>query len=181
MEKQPESSTKSPGIKGTHLDDQTSAEHLSSALSSTRSRTTAFALTHSYTMIFSRVVAVATLGLPLLAAATPLELEARQGAPQSCTTGSIQCCQQTQSVSVQNHNRSRALTFQLQANSAFVGIILGLLGIVLGDVTGLVGLDCSPISVIGVNSGNACSANTVCCENNNVVSITSGIHPVTSH
>ncbi|KAI0371976.1 hypothetical protein BV20DRAFT_941118, partial [Pilatotrama ljubarskyi] len=46
--------------------------------------------------------------------------------------------------------------------------LLGLLGIVLGDITGLIGLGCSPISVVGVGSGNACSANAVCCENNSV-------------
>ncbi|KAI0764926.1 hydrophobin [Fomes fomentarius] len=98
-------------------------------------------------MIFSRVVAVATVGLPLLAAATPVQLEARQ----SCSTGAVQCCQQTQ-----------------DASSASSNIILGLLGIVLGPITGLIGLNCSPITVIGVGTGNACSSNTVCCTNNNV-------------
>ena len=48
--------------------------------------------------------------------------------------------------------------------------MLGLLGIVLGDITGLLGLGCSPITVVGVGSGNACSANAVCCTNNDVVS-----------
>ena len=48
---------------------------------------------------------------------------------------------------------------------------LGLLGIVLDGVTAQVGLTCSPISVIGVGSGSACSAQAVCCENNSVVSL----------
>ncbi|TFK79367.1 fungal hydrophobin, partial [Polyporus arcularius HHB13444] len=98
-------------------------------------------------MIFSRAVAFSVLALPLLATATPVELEKRQ----SCSTGPLQCCQQTQT-----------------ANSLGVGIILGLLGIVLQDLTALVGLDCSPITVIGVGTGNTCDANVVCCENNNV-------------
>ena len=58
----------------------------------------------------------------------------------------------------------------MKANSASGNLLLGLLGIVLGDITGLIGLNCSPLTVIGVGSGNACSANAVCCTNNNVVS-----------
>ena len=62
------------------------------------------------------------------------------------------------------------LTCFLQSNSASATLLLGLLGIVLDDITGLIGLNCSPITVVGVGSGNACSANAVCCTNNNVVS-----------
>ncbi len=51
--------------------------------------------THPSTMIFSRAVAFSVLALPLLATATPVELEKRQ----SCSTGPLQCCQQTQTVS----------------------------------------------------------------------------------
>ncbi|KAI0777031.1 fungal hydrophobin-domain-containing protein [Irpex lacteus] len=93
------------------------------------------------------------LALPLLAVATPVALETRQSAG-NCNTGPIQCCQQTISVS------------SSQAN-----LLAGLLGIVLGTVEGLVGLGCSPISVIGVGSGSACNASPVCCENNDVVSV----------
>ena len=57
-----------------------------------------------------------------------------------------------------------------QANSAGIAAILALLGIVLQDVNAAVGLDCSPITVIGVGTGNQCNANVVCCDNNNVVS-----------
>ncbi|RPD72480.1 fungal hydrophobin [Lentinus tigrinus ALCF2SS1-7] len=68
--------------------------------------------------------------------------------PPSCSTGPIQCCQQVE-----------------KADNPVAALILGLLGIVLGpDV--VVGLTCSPLTVIGVGSGNSCSANTVCCENN---------------
>ncbi|KAI0653913.1 fungal hydrophobin-domain-containing protein [Cubamyces menziesii] len=98
-------------------------------------------------MFSRRVAAFTALALPLLAAATPVELEARQ----SCSTGAIQCCNSV-----------------VDSNSASANILLGLLGIVLGDITGLIGLDCSPINVVGIGSGNACSANAVCCTNNNV-------------
>ncbi|OSD08038.1 fungal hydrophobin [Trametes coccinea BRFM310] len=97
--------------------------------------------------MFSRVVAATVLALPLLAAATPVELEARQ----TCSTGAIQCCSTVESASSVSGN-----------------FLLGLLGIVIGDITGLIGLNCSPLSVVGVGSGNACSANAVCCTNNNV-------------
>ncbi|KAI0628883.1 hydrophobin 2 [Trametes polyzona] len=96
-------------------------------------------------MMFSRAVALAVSAMPLLAAATPLE------ARQTCSTGAIQCCQST-----------------TEANSAAGSAILGLLGVVLQDLTGLIGLGCSPISVVGVGSGNGCNAETVCCQNNNV-------------
>lgn len=47
--------------------------------------------------------------------------------------------------------------------------MLGLLGIVVDGIDALVGLTCSPITVIGVGSGNSCSGTTVCCENNSFV------------
>ncbi|KAI0753527.1 hydrophobin, partial [Daedaleopsis nitida] len=81
----------------------------------------------------------------------------------SCSTGSIQCCQSVQS-----------------ANSTAIAPILGVLGIVVQDVNALVGLQCSPINVVGVASGNTCDANTVCCENNAVGGLLSvGCLPVT--
>ncbi|KAF5350883.1 hypothetical protein D9758_010487 [Tetrapyrgos nigripes] len=66
-----------------------------------------------------------------------------------CNTGSLQCCNSVQ-----------------KASSSSVGLLLGLLGIVLSDLNVLVGVTCSPISVIGVG-GNSCTAQPVCCENNN--------------
>ncbi|KAH9850872.1 fungal hydrophobin, partial [Lenzites betulinus] len=69
----------------------------------------------------------------------------------SCSTGPLQCCQQVQS-----------------ADSLSIVPILAAIGVVLNDINIPVGLGCDPISVIGVGSGNACSANTVCCENNAV-------------
>ncbi|KAI0355207.1 fungal hydrophobin [Trametes cingulata] len=95
--------------------------------------------------MFSRAVALAIAAMPLLAAATPAPLEARQ----TCSTGAIQCCQTTTT-----------------ANSASAAAILGLLGIVVQDVTAIVGLNCSPINVVGVGGSDACSAHAVCCDDN---------------
>ncbi|KAI0669388.1 fungal hydrophobin, partial [Trametes maxima] len=100
--------------------------------------------------------------LPLLAAATPLDARGG-GSGASCSTGDIQCCE---SIS--------------KADSAAASKVLGLLGVVVQDVNAIVGLNCSPISVVGVGSGNACSANTVCCENNSFGGLISiGCLPVT--
>ncbi|OSD02172.1 hydrophobin 1 [Trametes coccinea BRFM310] len=93
--------------------------------------------------MFPRVIALAISALPLLAAATPLEARA------DCSTGNLQCCDSTES-----------------AGSAAGAALLGLLGIVVQDLNVLLGVNCSPITVIGVGTGSSCSAQTVCCEDN---------------
>ncbi|KAF5362901.1 hypothetical protein D9758_007101 [Tetrapyrgos nigripes] len=94
-------------------------------------------------MQFTRLASLAVL--VTLAVATPV----RRNEPASqCNTAPVQCCNSVQ-----------------PANSAAASKELALLGIVLQDVTALVGLGCSPISVIGVG-GDSCSASPVCCENN---------------
>ncbi|CDO70112.1 hypothetical protein BN946_scf184806.g39 [Trametes cinnabarina] len=95
------------------------------------------------------VLSLAILAVAMPGGTTPAPAPSPTGS--TCSTGAIQCCSSVQS------SKSDAIT-----------TILGLLGIVIGDITGLVGLGCSPISVVGVGSGNACSANAVCCQNNNV-------------
>ncbi|KAI0750502.1 hydrophobin [Fomes fomentarius] len=103
----------------------------------------------------------------ILAAATPAPNQQGGGSggqpPASCSTGPIQCCSQV-----------------VPAKSSAAAPILGGLGIVVQDVNALVGLSCSPISVVGVGTGNACSAQTVCCENNSFGSLISiGCLPIT--
>ncbi|KAF8915319.1 fungal hydrophobin-domain-containing protein [Mucidula mucida] len=90
-------------------------------------------------------LATLTLALATLAAATPTR---RTGEPAGdCTTGPIQCCTSTSTSA-----------------DPVTAALLGLLGIVLpADV--LVGLTCSPITVIGVGGGE-CSASPVCCSDN---------------
>ncbi|TFK69498.1 hydrophobin-domain-containing protein [Pluteus cervinus] len=66
-----------------------------------------------------------------------------------CNTGTIQCCNTVQDASSQNVQDVAALN-----------------DITLGSVTGLVGLTCNPVSVIGAG-GNSCSSQPVCCTGNN--------------
>ncbi|KAF8072183.1 fungal hydrophobin [Lyophyllum atratum] len=89
---------------------------------------------------------IATLALATLAAATPTRRTEPAG---QCNTGPIQCCNSVQT-----------------AGSDPVAKILGLLGIVVQDLNVLVGLTCTPITVIG-GGGNSCTSQPVCCENNN--------------
>ncbi|PPQ89209.1 hypothetical protein CVT25_001278 [Psilocybe cyanescens] len=96
--------------------------------------------------MFARASAVFTLALPILAAANAIP---RTDSPSNqCNTGTLSCCNSVQS-----------------ATSSSIAGLLGLLGVVVGTVTGLVGVNCSPISVIGVG-GNSCTAQPVCCTNN---------------
>ena len=117
-------------------------------------------------MMLSRAFALAIASLPILAAATPVELDARQ----SCSTGDLQCCDSTETVGVMFElSIGRLLTIYTQAGSAAGAALLGLLGIVVQDVNVLLGVTCSPITVIGVGTGSSCSAQTVCCQDNSHV------------
>ncbi|THH11957.1 hypothetical protein EW146_g7871 [Bondarzewia mesenterica] len=106
-----------------------------------------FARVHSLFALFF-------LGLVLMVAATPAPalkpILARQLPASQCNTGDLQCCNTVESAS---------------APSA--ATLLGLLGIVLQGVDVLVGLTCTPITVIGLGSGADCVQQPVCCENNN--------------
>ncbi|KAI0764929.1 fungal hydrophobin-domain-containing protein [Fomes fomentarius] len=81
----------------------------------------------------------------------------------SCNTGPVQCCDSVQSASSPN-----------------AADLLGLLGIVVQGVDVLVGLTCSPVTVIGVGGPSSCSAQAVCCQDNsNGGLISIGCLPVT--
>lgn len=83
-------------------------------------------------MQYSKLSAFATLALATLAAATPTRRQSNQ-----CNTGSLQCCESTQDAS----------------SSTVTGLLglLGLLDVILGDITGQVGVTCSPITGVGVS------------------------------
>jgi len=92
--------------------------------------------------MFSKIFAIATIAT--LAAALPTPGGAPAG---SCSTGPVQCCNQVGA-----------------ANSAGIAKTLGLLGVVVQDVSAVVGLDCTSVDVLAI-TGQSCSAQSVCCEN----------------
>ena len=126
-------------------------------------------------MMFTRFAALALAALPALAAATPV-LESRGGGGggnngSSCSTGSLKCCNQVQDVSSSLlMSETLPLIDHLQASEPGAASLLGLLGLT-GKVTGQVGIQCSPISAIGIANGGDCKATVACCQNNNEVSI----------
>ncbi|KAG6846486.1 hypothetical protein H0H93_013684 [Arthromyces matolae] len=76
-------------------------------------------------------------------------------------TGTQQCCNQA-----------------LQASDPLVGLLEGLLGLVLGPIDALVGINCSPITVIGAG-GTQCNSQAVCCSGNTFSGlITVGCSPI---
>ncbi|CDO70113.1 hypothetical protein BN946_scf184806.g40 [Trametes cinnabarina] len=60
-----------------------------------------------------------------------------------------------------------ATTKTITASDPLSTLLLGLLGIVIDGLDVVLGIQCSPISVIGVAGGD-CDANVVCCQDNNV-------------
>ena len=116
-----------------------------------------------------KFTAATLLALPLLAVATPFE--ARQD--RDCDPGSLQCCNSTVSVSTFTSSDSVQCAYNSwtkQSSSTAANTLAGLLGIVLGDLTGLLGLGCSAIGVGSVGSGNACTSSPVCCSSTTAVS-----------
>ncbi|KAF8871121.1 fungal hydrophobin-domain-containing protein [Infundibulicybe gibba] len=109
--------------------------------------------------MLSRISFVTLSALAVLATATnhPVTTTVTVTAPaptgtsipaSQCNVSGLQCCN---SVGA--------------ANSSAVSGILALLGVVVQDVTALVGVTCSPITAAGI-AGNQCSAQPVCCSNN---------------
>ncbi|KIJ38682.1 hypothetical protein M422DRAFT_176174 [Sphaerobolus stellatus SS14] len=105
--------------------------------------------------MFFKVAVISSLGL-LAAANQPVTTTVTATAPAStvttisqCNTGDAQCCNTVQSASAPSS-----------------ALLLGLLGVVLQGVDVLVGLGCTPITVIGVAGGANCAQQPVCCTNN---------------
>ncbi|KAF9483029.1 fungal hydrophobin [Pholiota conissans] len=98
-------------------------------------------------MMFARASSVFVLALPVLAAANVLPRTDGSGPSNQCNTGSLQCCNSTATSA-----------------SQLTGVA-GLLAALLGPITGIIGVTCSPITVIGA-SGTSCNEQPVCCTNN---------------
>ena len=85
--------------------------------------------------MFSKFIVVSALAI--LAVATPAPNTAPAGGA-GCGTGPVQCCQQV-----------------VSAKSAAATNIIDAIGIVIEDINALVGLTCSPITGVGIGTGNA--------------------------
>ncbi|KAI5894304.1 fungal hydrophobin SC6 [Schizophyllum commune H4-8] len=68
-------------------------------------------------------------------------------APTQCNSGTLQCCEST-----------------TEAKDIDRVLLSTLLGVDVGSITGLIGKNCSPVSVVGVGAGSTCSTQTVCCD-----------------
>ncbi|TEB28846.1 fungal hydrophobin [Coprinellus micaceus] len=101
--------------------------------------------------MFHRVSTVlAVLFFAMMAAASAIGHVARTDPPVSqCSTGPVQCCNSIVDV-----------------NTPGVSVLLELLHVDVGSVTGQIGTGCSPLSILGAG-GNSCSAQPVCCTDNN--------------
>ncbi|TFK42327.1 fungal hydrophobin-domain-containing protein [Crucibulum laeve] len=98
--------------------------------------------------MFSRILTAGLLALPLLSAASPVAAPGKPVDPSYvCNSGSVNCCNQYQQTSP-----------DLQST------LNGLLGAIVGLGAG-VGLNCDPISILGLGT-NSCNQQTVCCSGN---------------
>ncbi|KAF9447865.1 fungal hydrophobin [Macrolepiota fuliginosa MF-IS2] len=97
--------------------------------------------------MFSRVFAAVLVALPIIVSAVPAPTEPHSHG--QCNVGEISCCRHTQEI----------------PGAPSAGVSGGLLGGLGLNIPFLLGIDCTPISVLGIG-GNNCAAQPVCCENN---------------
>ncbi|KDR71748.1 hypothetical protein GALMADRAFT_213623 [Galerina marginata CBS 339.88] len=90
--------------------------------------------------MFSKVALFVAAAFAASAIATPMVYD-------SCNTGHIACC------------GSLNAPGSVGATQA-----LGLIDIVLSDITGQIGAECNAITVIGAGTGANCQSTAVCCE-----------------
>lgn len=84
-------------------------------------------------MQFTTLSTLTTLALSAFAVAVPTG----SNPSNQCNTGSAQCCNS-----------------MATASQPAVSTLLGLLGVVIQDVTAQIGLSCSPITIVGI-AGNS--------------------------
>ncbi|KAJ8587356.1 hypothetical protein M405DRAFT_794251, partial [Rhizopogon salebrosus TDB-379] len=90
-----------------------------------------------------RLLSITSFAILAIATSLPHVRGARE-----CNTGNLECCGRVETVDQYNK-------------------IAGLLGLIpiIGHVIGDVGIDCTPISVIGLGQGATCAQEPVCCSN----------------
>jgi len=104
---------------------------------------------HSFNKMFSKLALFAAASMAIFVAAAPTP---DGGIKNSCNTGSVQCC--TCNLTLYLESIWRALLGQslYEEDSNEVTILKALLGVEV-PVNALVGVQCSPITVIGAGKG----------------------------
>nr|AHZ18297.1 hydrophobin 1 [Tricholoma vaccinum] len=95
--------------------------------------------------MFSKVV-VFVAALAAFVAASPVP-----GADSQCNTGPVQCCNSV-----------------YQSQSQEGSLLASLVGANVQDANLMAGIQCSPITAIGLGSGSKCSQQPVCCSGNHM-------------
>ncbi|PFH45530.1 hypothetical protein AMATHDRAFT_9044 [Amanita thiersii Skay4041] len=99
--------------------------------------------------MFAYFASAIVLSVALTAAGGPAA-----GDQSYCNSGSVQCCNSVQSVQ--------------QTSVQQLELILSQTGMGPSQLTGLVGVTCTPVDYMGNGSGgNSCNSQTVCCDNRN--------------
>ncbi|KAF8896272.1 fungal hydrophobin-domain-containing protein [Infundibulicybe gibba] len=109
-----------------------------------------------YTMFTRTVYSALLLAAPLLAVAGSVPKPTGETPLSQCNVDNVQCCKSTE----------EAHSLTPETKSLLGGLLGGggLLSVVLGSLDAQVAKGCSPLSIVG--SGNSCSNQPVCCENN---------------
>ncbi|KIJ35373.1 hypothetical protein M422DRAFT_262333 [Sphaerobolus stellatus SS14] len=104
---------------------------------------------------------IAPLAFGLLAAASPTDIS-------QCTTGKQRISHKLYNFTDYSRNSGSALCCNTAADaqSSVITSLLSPLGIVLSGITGLVGLGCTPITIVGVGQGANCAQQPICCTGN---------------
>ncbi|PPR08051.1 hypothetical protein CVT24_010850 [Panaeolus cyanescens] len=99
--------------------------------------------------MFSKLSFVVALTFGALFASAQNYYVDNEGIEYSCNSGPVQCCNSLNDVS------------SFDATN-----IAALVGVAVSSLTGQVGVQCNPITVIGVGTGANCASAPVCCEEN---------------
>ena len=127
--------------------------------------------------MFARLTAF----LPVVLAATfvgaSIVPRSDYGSAGECSTGPVQCCDSTydvrQYLTIVHGMVLDVLTrVYLQTKHHSSDLLASLLNLDIGDITGLLAVQCSPLNVIGLG-GVQCDATPVCCSNQAYVCILS--------
>jgi hypothetical protein len=87
-----------------------------------------------------------------------------------CNTSNIQCCESSTTV-CESIFRSRVRWLTNGSQVAKYNAASGIMGLaaIVADVTAVVGLSCSPVSVVGTGAGCEANQEPLCCSNNEYV------------